>query len=73
MATPPAPYDEPFAYLAAVVRGSAPENVLSSLPTNMLVVEILDAARQSAQEKCTVLLPKQGWPQVTTGGYKSGQ
>ncbi len=54
---PPAPYDEPFAYLAAVVRGTAPEDVLSSLATNMLVVEILDAARQSAKEGKTVYLP----------------
>jgi predicted dehydrogenase len=55
---PPAPYDEPFAYLAAVVRGTAPEDVLSSLSTNMLVVEILDAARRSAQEGKTVYLPR---------------
>ena len=54
---PPAPYDEPFAYLAAVVKGNAPEDVLSSLATNMLVVEILDAARQSAREGRTVKLP----------------
>ena len=55
---PPAPYDEPFAYLAAVVRGTAPEDVLSSLTTNMLVVEILDATRQSAQTGKTVYLPR---------------
>ena len=55
---PPEPYDEPFAYLAAVVRGTAPEDVLSSLATNMLVVEILDAARQSAKEGKTVYLPR---------------
>ena len=55
---PPAPYDDPFAYLAAVVRGTAPEDVLSSLTTNMLVVEILDAARQSAKEGKTVYLPR---------------
>jgi predicted dehydrogenase len=55
---PPAPYDEPFAYLAAVVRGTTPEDVLSSLATNMLVVEILDAARQSVKEGKTVYLPR---------------
>ncbi|MGI4873850.1 MAG: Gfo/Idh/MocA family protein [Janthinobacterium lividum] len=55
---PPAPYDEPFAYLAAVVQGTTPEDVLSSLATNMLVVEILDAARQSAKEGKTVYLPR---------------
>ena len=56
---PPAPYDEPFGYLAAVVRGDAPEDVLSSLPLNLTVVEILDAARQSAKEGKTIYLPKQ--------------
>jgi predicted dehydrogenase len=56
---PPAPYDEPFSYLAAVVRGTAPEDVLSSLTTNMLVVEILDAAKQSVKEGKTVYLPRQ--------------
>ena len=55
---PPAPYDEPFAYLAAVVRGTAPEDALSSLPTNMLVVEILEAAKQSIKEGKTVYLPR---------------
>ncbi|OGX81057.1 Gfo/Idh/MocA family protein [Hymenobacter coccineus] len=55
---PPAPYDEPFAYLAAVVRGTAPEDVLSALPTNLVVVEILEAARQSAKEGKTVYLAK---------------
>ena len=55
---PPAPYDDPFAYLAAVVRGTAPQDVLSSLPTNLLVVEILDAARQSAKQGKTVYLPR---------------
>lgn len=55
---PAAPYDDPFAYLAAVVRGTAPEDVLSSLATNLLVVEILDAARQSAKTGKTVYLPR---------------
>jgi predicted dehydrogenase len=58
VAAPPAPYDEPFTYLAAVVRGTAPEDVLSSLPTNMLVVEILDAARQSIKEGKAIALPR---------------
>jgi predicted dehydrogenase len=46
----PAPYDDPFAYLAGVVRGKikpAPY-ALSSLENNLIVVEILDAARESA-------------------------
>ena len=55
---PPAPYDEPFVYLAAVVRGTAPEDVLSALPTNLVVVEILEAAKQSAKEGKTVYFSK---------------
>ena len=58
VAPPPPPYNDPFAYLAAVVRGTAPEDVLSSLATNLVVVEILDAAKQSAQEGKTVYLPR---------------
>lgn len=44
------PFDDPFSYLAAVVRGTvivSPTD-LSSLENNMVVVEILDAARESA-------------------------
>lgn len=46
------PYNDPFAYLAAVVRGTVtlkPAD-LSSLENNMIVVEILSAAKQSAKE-----------------------
>ena len=56
----PAPYDDPFSFLAAVVRGEikvAPTD-LSSLPVNMTVVEILDAARRSAATGKTVELKK---------------
>ena len=51
-----APYDDPFSYLAAVVRGDikAPAFDLSSLENNLLVVEILDAAKQSAKSGKTV-------------------
>jgi predicted dehydrogenase len=53
----PAPYDDPFAYLAAVVRGEiTPGDDLSSLPVNMVVMEILDAARRSAREGRTIML-----------------
>ena len=47
---PPVPFDDAFAYLAAVVRGqvSPGPTDLSSLPLNLTVVEILDAARESA-------------------------
>ena len=55
-----APYDDPFSFLAAVVRGEikvAPTD-LSSLPVNMTVVEILDAARRSAATGKTIVLKK---------------
>jgi hypothetical protein len=53
------PQNDPFAYLAAVVRGKIdPEDDLSSLKTNMVVVEILDAARKSAKEGKVVYLDK---------------
>jgi predicted dehydrogenase len=53
------PHDDPFAYLAAVVRGETKEEDLSSLRTNMIVVEILEAARQSAREGKTIHLKGQ--------------
>lgn len=40
---------DPVAYLAAVVRGEIQPTGLSSLKVNMIVVEILDAARKSAE------------------------
>jgi predicted dehydrogenase len=44
-------------YLAAVIRGKLkPEGDLSSLDTNMIVVQILAAARQSAKTGRTVML-----------------
>ncbi len=47
----PYPYDDPFAYLAAVVQGRVDpgDMSLSSLQNNMLVVEILGAAVESAK------------------------
>lgn len=55
---PPPPADEPFAYLAAVVRGgmSVGPADLSSLPVNLTVMEILDAARESARTGKTIRL-----------------
>ena len=46
-----APLDDPFALLAAVVKNEIklPPYDLSSLENNMIVVEILDAAKKSAQ------------------------
>lgn len=43
------PEADPLSYLAAVVRGQIKPSGLSSLEVNMVVTEILDAARKSAQ------------------------
>lgn len=54
------PFNDPFAFLVGVVRGSiklAPED-LTALENNMTVVEILDAARKSAKTGKTVKLKK---------------
>lgn len=55
-----APYDDPFSLLAAVVQHkiSLPPYDLSSLENNMLVMEILEAAIQSARTGKKVLLKK---------------
>ncbi|MEM1001574.1 MAG: Gfo/Idh/MocA family oxidoreductase [Bacteroidota bacterium] len=52
------PFDDPFALLAAVVRNdiTLEEYDLSSIENNVLVVEILDAAKKSAKLKKTVNL-----------------
>lgn len=53
----PPPFDTPLHYLAAVLRGQLqPEGDLSSLDTNVTVMRILDAARESAQTGHTVHL-----------------
>ncbi|HTH54172.1 MAG TPA: Gfo/Idh/MocA family oxidoreductase [Edaphobacter sp.] len=55
-ALPPDQRDS-LAYLAAVIHGQIkPQGDLSSLDTNMIVVQILDAARTSAQTGRTVQL-----------------
>ncbi|MBD1434910.1 Gfo/Idh/MocA family oxidoreductase [Sphingobacterium sp. DN00404] len=53
-----APFDDPFSVLAAVVNGSlALEKLdLYELTINCIVVEILDAAMQSAKQKRTIFL-----------------
>lgn len=57
-ASVPAPYDDPLHYLAAVIHGEISEDGdLSSLKTNVIVSEILDAARRSASSGKTVTLP----------------
>ena len=52
-----APYDEPLSYLIAVVRGVIKPSGLSSLENNLIVTEILDAARRSAQPGRTIKPP----------------
>lgn len=57
-ATPiPAPDDDSLRYLTAVVRDGLKPAGLSSLENNLIVTEILDAARQSAHTRQTVRLP----------------
>jgi predicted dehydrogenase len=52
----PPPYNDPFAHFAAVIRKeiSLPPYDLSSLENNMIVMEILDAARLSAKKERAV-------------------
>jgi predicted dehydrogenase len=52
----PPPDDDSITYLRAVVLGGLKPQGLSSLETNMIVTEILDAARQSAETGKTVQL-----------------
>ncbi|MFZ1137878.1 MAG: gfo/Idh/MocA family oxidoreductase, partial [Candidatus Sulfotelmatobacter sp.] len=53
----PAPYDNSLSYLRAVILDGAEPDALSSLETNVTVTEILDAARRSAAEGKTIVLP----------------
>lgn len=47
----PAPYKDNLSYLAAVLKGEVhPANDLSSLENNLIVVRILEAARESAKQ-----------------------
>ena len=57
-----APYDDPFAYFAAVLNHEiqVPPYDLSSLENNMLVMEILDAAIRSAKTGKAVKLGRAG-------------
>ena len=52
-----APEDDTLRYLAAVVRGQIRPAGLSSLENNLIVTEILDAARESSRTGRTVTLP----------------
>lgn len=51
-----APFTDSISYLKAVARGNVKPSGLSSLGTNMIVTEILDAARTSARTGQTVKL-----------------
>lgn len=53
-----APYNDPFSFFAAVVRNkiTVSPTDLSSLENNMIVVEVLEAAKRSAKTGKTVLL-----------------
>jgi predicted dehydrogenase len=53
-----AKFREPIAHFAAVVRGEISAHPLSSLETNLIVTEILDAARQSARSHQSIQLPE---------------
>ncbi len=54
-------YEDPFSYFADVIRGKIklPDNGVYSLQTNLMVVRILEAARESAKTGKTVVLTKQ--------------
>src|SRR5438552_1508971 len=56
----PLPADErsSISHLLAVVRGKRKPNALSSLENNVIVTEILDAARESAKAHRRVTLPR---------------
>ncbi|HXM34623.1 MAG TPA: hypothetical protein VN920_05515, partial [Pyrinomonadaceae bacterium] len=52
----PSPYDDSITYLRAVILDGLKPDGLSSLETNVIVTEILDAARQSAATGKTINL-----------------
>jgi len=51
-----APYNDPISYLIAAVSGEIKPTGLSALDTNVIVVRILDAARESARTGRTIRL-----------------
>lgn len=53
-------YEDPFSYLAAVLRNKikVPENGVYSLTTNLTVMRILDAAKESAEKGKTIYIGK---------------
>ena len=55
---PPGPMRDQISYLSSVVRGETKPSGLSSLEVNMIVTEILDAARESARTGRRIDFPK---------------
>jgi predicted dehydrogenase len=66
----PAPFDDPFSYLAAVVHGevTVSDDDLSSLANGVAVARILDAARESARTGRTVVIA--GEPEPAPAGLR---
>jgi scyllo-inositol 2-dehydrogenase (NADP+) len=60
-----APYDDPLTELRAVILDGAQPDGLSSLETNLVAMEILDAARTSAASGKTVALPLSSAPDTS--------
>ena len=54
----PAAEADPVAYLLAVVRGTERPAGPSSLENNVIVTEVLEAARESAKTGKTIVLPR---------------
>jgi predicted dehydrogenase len=52
-----APYDHPLTELRAVILDGVKPDALTSLETNLIATEILDAARTSAATGKTISLP----------------
>lgn len=60
IAARPRPYHDPFAYFGAIVRKeiTIDPHDLSALENNMTVMEILDAAKRSAQQGTRIVIPR---------------
>jgi glucose-fructose oxidoreductase len=63
-----APYNDSISYLIAVVSGEIRPTGLSALDTNVIVVRILDAARESARTGRTIRLADHGKTAHTRAG-----
>ena len=63
-----APFNDSISYLIAVVSGEIRPTGLSALDTNVIVVRILDAARESARTGRTIRLADRGKTAPTRAG-----